>query len=142
MLRAVVAVAAVVIAVLGVVVVQQGRRIGDLEDRSAFGTGTARSIVLASAGGTGASARAVLFADGRGYLIADDLPALSADRTYQLWGVVDERVISLGVLGHRPAVVPFAADPGVDALAVTAERRGGVVASQNQPVVSGRVAPV
>ncbi len=83
---------------------------------------------------------AVVDDDGRGYLVADDLPELPADRTYQLWGRVDGTLISLGLLGPNPATVVFAADDSVDLLAITEEDSGGVLSSQNPAVVVGPLA--
>ncbi len=81
---------------------------------------------------------AVLLTNGTGYLMADDLPELSGDRTYQLWGLTDGGLISLGLLGSEPgAIVPFQAGDGIKALAITAEAAGGVVQSDNPAVVSG-----
>ena len=53
---------------------------------------------------------AVLEPGGLGVISLRDLPDLGPDRTYQLWGVIDDEVISLGVLGHRPGVEPFTVD--------------------------------
>ena len=71
-----------------------------------------------------------------------NLPALPADRTYQLWGVVDDQAISLGVLGTNPDITAFQVDDAnrVAAYAITDEAAGGVIASQNQPVVVGETA--
>ena len=73
-----------------------------------------------------------------GYLLADQLPELPADRTYQLWGVIDGKVISLGVLGRHPGVVVFAANPQLSALALTNETSGGVAVSKETPLASGQ----
>lgn len=83
---------------------------------------------------------AVVDADGRGYLIADDLPVLADDRTYQLWGRVDGTLISLGLLGSDPGTVVFAATDNVDLLAITEEVAGGVLSSANPAVVAGPLA--
>jgi Anti-sigma-K factor rskA/Putative zinc-finger len=84
---------------------------------------------------------AVLLKDGTGYLVGNDLPALASDRTYQLWGQVGDHNVSLGVLGGHPTIVPFRAVAPIRALAVTDERSGGVVASQQPAVVVGFVPP-
>jgi hypothetical protein len=134
------AAAAVLIGVLGAQVVRQDRRIGELEsamDGSSISDAT--SVRLASSDGA-LSADAVVLANGTGYLLARDLPALSADETYQLWGVTEHGAVSLGLLGAAPgAVVPFqAGDPDeVSALAITQEVAGGVVETTNPAVVSG-----
>ena len=83
----------------------------------------------------------VLMPDGTGYLAEHTLAPLSADRTYQLWALVDGKVISAGVLGANPGVVPFHIDPdGFEGFAITEEVIGGVEASENAPVVVGLAA--
>jgi hypothetical protein len=145
------AVAAAVIAVLGVQVVHLNNQVDNLAAPQrpdaallsaathALADPTARRASLRSSDG-GVTAQAVVLPDGSGFLVADDLPALPSDRTYQLWAVAGGQKISAGVLGSRPRVVAFrypAAD--VSAFAVTAERAGGVVSSANSPVVLGNV---
>lgn len=76
-------------------------------------------------------AEAIIDQDGHGYLIGEQLPELDADRTYQLWGVIDDKVISLGVLGNNPEIELFSAGAPVSALVVTIERAGGVVSDGN-----------
>ncbi len=82
-------------------------------------------------------ARAVLAADGTGYLLDSNLPALPDDRTYQLWAVVGEETVSVGVLGPSPEDVVFSADGPIGALAITEEAAGGVVRTRNTPLVVG-----
>jgi hypothetical protein len=84
---------------------------------------------------------AVVLPDGSGFLLAGALPPLPEDRTYQLWAVLDDRVVSAGVLGSDPRVVAFSAPPETAAFAVTDERAGGVVSSSRPPVVVGEIAP-
>jgi hypothetical protein len=83
----------------------------------------------------------VLTQFGTGFVEADGLPTLPKTETYQLWGVMEGQTISLGLLGPDPAVVPFsvAGNVPVVAFAITAEHSGGVVQSNNQPVVAGEV---
>lgn len=79
----------------------------------------------------------VLMPDGTGYLTQHTLQPLPSDRTYQLWAITDGVVISAGVLGSDPDVTPFHIDvTGFEGFAITEEAAGGVVASQNQPVVA------
>jgi hypothetical protein len=97
----------------------------------------AQRVALRSSDGR-LSAEAALLADGTGFLVADGLPALSADRTYQLWALAGGQKISAGVLGARPRVVAFRyASSDLAGFAVTAERAGGVVSTENVPVVLG-----
>jgi anti-sigma-K factor RskA len=79
----------------------------------------------------------VLGPDGVGYVLGESLPALDADSTYQLWAIVDDRVISAGVLGAEPAISPFRVDGPVAGFALTVERAGGVVSSEQDPVALG-----
>jgi len=83
---------------------------------------------------------AVVDDDGRGYLLADSLPALGDDRTYQLWGRVDGTLISLGLLGSNPGTAVFTVKDDVDLLAITEEAQGGVQSSENPSVVAGKLA--
>lgn len=141
---AVAAVAAV--AVLGVKVVDQGNQLDRYrksESNSqlnaaaieALADPTARKASLVSASGNYAVQVAV--EDGVGYLLASDLPALTDDRTYQLWGVIEGKVISLGVLGSSPKVVAFPADKGLVTLVITDEQRGGVPVSAQPAFAAG-----
>ena len=112
----------------------------DAAAASAMSDPTAQQVSLSSASAE-ANAVIVLMPDGTGYLAEHTLQPLSADRTYQLWAIVDGRVISAGVLGSDPGVVPFHIDPeGFEGFAITEEVIGGVEASENDPVVVGLAA--
>ena len=82
------------------------------------------------------SAHIVLGADGVGYVYADTLPALNENRTYQLWAIVDDRVISAGVLGADPGVAPFQVVGAVAGFAITEEVAGGVPVSEGDTVAT------
>lgn len=99
---------------------------------------SAQKVDLVSTDGS-RSVRAVVLRDGTGYLVNPNLPALAADRTYQLWAVVGTNKISVGVLGNDPKIVPFKMNGSVSALAITEEAAGGVVSSRANPVVVGKV---
>jgi hypothetical protein len=88
-------------------------------------------------GNPGLSATVVVTEDGRGYLLGDDLVALPADRTYQLWSLDGAAPVSLAVLGNDPGVVAFPATAGVTSLAVTEEPAPGAAAPGQAPVLSG-----
>ena len=98
----------------------------------------ARRIHLETPSGD-ARAEAVMLRNGTGYLVSADLPKLDEDRTYQLWGIDGDTVVSLGVLGPKLGPSPFKFVGTPKALAITDEVAGGVVQSANIPVVSGRV---
>jgi hypothetical protein len=116
-------------------------------ERAALASPSTRKVPLAAtdASGTGSTpATVVLTAAGTGFLVddaGDGLAPLPDDRTYQLWGVVGGRTISLGLLGPRPGIVPFsvAGSAPVTEFAITDEVAGGVVASVNHPIAVGAV---
>lgn len=142
---AVAAAAVIAVAGLGLRVYQQDDRIDALRaaldgDRLEEAAATAVTIpgaellTLSAPTGTGIEARITLQPDGIGYLVSDGLPALPPDRAYQLWAIVDDNVISAGVLGPDPGVSPFQVTGNVAGFAITEEVAGGVVASVNDPV--------
>lgn len=86
---------------------------------------------------SGANAVIVLMPDGTGWLTQHTLQPLSSDRTYQLWAIVDGKIISAGVLGPDPGVISFHIDrAGFEGFAITEEVVGGVESSQNEAVVA------
>ncbi len=147
---AMVAVAAVaMIGFLGVRVADDRRRIDQLAGgahvdelqrsaNAALADPSARKVDLVSTDGY-RNAQAVVLPDGTGYLVRSNLPALSPDKTYQLWAVIGNSKISVGVLGAEARVSSFKMNGDVSALAITEEARGGVERSTRSPVVVGRV---
>jgi anti-sigma factor RsiW len=145
------AAAAAVIAVLGVQVSNLDHRVGQLA-ASSERSGLTQSVqaalldprahqvtLMASASGAARAGRAVvlvLLPDGSAFALNTGLPRLEAGRTYQLWGAVGNRLVSLGLLGSQPQDVAFRVDPGatIRSFAVTAEVAGGVVQSSHAPV--------
>lgn len=85
------------------------------------------------------AAQVALLPDGSAYLVPERLPTLPADRSYQLWALEDGSRISAGVLGNVPGVVAFHVGGRVLGFAITEEQAGGVVASNNPPVVIGYI---
>ena len=80
---------------------------------------------------TTARATVVVDARGHGYLDATALPTLPTGETYQLWGVIGDKVISIGVLGRHPDIEPFAIDGNLTAVVITHELNGAVVSDGN-----------
>ena len=96
----------------------------------------ARVATLTAEGNSGAML-IVVQPDGTGYVYESTLEQLSDELTYQLWAVVDDKVISAGVLGNRPDIIPFHIDPeGLQGLVITREVTGGVPQSEGSAVVS------
>jgi Anti-sigma-K factor rskA/Putative zinc-finger len=158
------AAAAVVAVLLGVQVGRLDQRVGQLANSSrhsglnqavqaALLDPSAQKVTLAatSAGATvrgtslanGARAAVVVvLPDGSAFMLNTGLPRLASDRTYQLWGVVNGRTVSLGLLGNQPRDIPFVVNPGapVKVFAVTDEAAGGVVRSMHSPVAQSTTA--
>ncbi len=80
-------------------------------------------------------ATVVLLDDGTGLLTIEGLPTVDEDRTYQLWGVMDGEVVSVGLAGDGPGTSAFTADgERLEALVLTEEEAGGVAVSEADPV--------
>jgi hypothetical protein len=146
------AAAAVVAVVLGVRVDHLNQQVNALRastpltraEQSVMASPSTREVAL-KAPSTGAApmgkVTVFLTRTGTGFVEAGGLSTLPESETYQLWGVIGSRTISLGLLGSDPKVVPFsvAGNEPVDAFAITAEHAGGVVQTTRQPVVEGDV---
>ena len=79
----------------------------------------------------------VVLPDGTGYVYESTLEQLSEELTYQIWAVVDDKVISVGILGNQPDIIPFHIDPeGLQGLVIIQEVSGGVPQSEGSVVVS------
>jgi anti-sigma-K factor RskA len=130
------AVASAAAAVVAVLVVNSVANQGSDDSPLAVAVAEARadrdSITadLVRADGT-VGGEAIIDQDGHGFLLGATLPELPADQTYQLWGVIGDQVISLGVLGNNPEIELFSAGAPVSQLVVTIERAGGVVSNGN-----------
>lgn len=146
----VMAAAAAVIAVLGVQMNNQDRRLDQMTNLLAVDA-LERSFQVAEASPGSEvievksfdglhDAQAVLTQEGVGYLRASELPVLAEGRTYQLWGDTGEARVSLGVLGAHPAVVPFEVSEQFQGLAITDEADPGVIVS-DQPILAHGLLP-
>ena len=143
--------AAAVVAALAVGLVRADNRVSDLQAASAQRAQTSavraalrapgHEVVTLNSSSGAALARFVVVPDGRGYLLSSHLPALAGHRTYQLWGIIDSRPISLGLLGSSPKQATFtmASSATASALAITAEPAGGAAAPTSPIVASGTV---
>ncbi|MGI9584410.1 MAG: anti-sigma factor domain-containing protein, partial [Acidimicrobiia bacterium] len=75
--------------------------------------------------------------DGYGSSIAvsaGSLPVLDSSSTYQLWSVVGEEIVSVGVLGPSIDSAPLRLEGNPAVLALTIEPIGGVAVSTADPV--------
>ena len=146
--------ATVAIAVLGIQVARQQDRIdelatemhGDTVQQQALAARSAKDahvIQLAAASGAG-RAEIVMLPNGTGYFMDHDLPALAEGSTYQLWAKVGDPaaplMVSLGVLGGDPGIVPFRLSAPTTMFEVTKEDSPGSVAPGDTMVMSGVVA--
>lgn len=137
--------AAAVIAVLGIQVRNQDRRLDELAAELAASDGgfaaamAERDAEMVELAGDGTAALpVVLLPDGRAWLQASALPPLPDGRTYQLWGAAGDELVSIAVLGRDPGVISFDAE-GYSLLAISEEVAPGVVTSVNPPVVVGEI---
>lgn len=108
----------------------------------AMGSPGTRTVRLVSAGSSHAlEAEVVVEPSGAGYLVNRALPGLPTTETYQLWGRSGSRLISLGVLGHRPATVAVGTGGprAYGAFLITAEPSGGVPRPTGPPVATSLV---
>lgn len=78
---------------------------------------------------------------GHGYLVSSTIATLSSAKTYQLWGIIAGKPISIGLMGSTPSNVTFtvAGSPQPTELAVTIEPAGGSVTPTTPIVASGTV---
>ncbi len=83
----------------------------------------------------------VVLRDGTGYLVSSKMPELPSNETYQLWGVVAGKAVSIGVMGSHPREVAFtlASSPAPSALAVTVEPATGATTPTSPMVATGEV---
>ncbi len=89
-----------------------------LANRSAVQTALAtpgRQLIELSNSAQQPIAQFVMLPDGTGYLVKARMPALDADQTYQLWGIVKGSPISIGIMGSAPGLVTFTVGEFTDA---------------------------
>jgi hypothetical protein len=89
-------------------------------------------------GATPSLAEFVLLPNGNGYLVKSDLPTLNSSNTYQLWGIVNGKPISLGVIGSAPRFTIFSAagSPAPSTIGISIEPAGGSSAPTTSMVAS------
>jgi anti-sigma factor RsiW len=83
------------------------------------------------------SAKVVALPDGQAFLLPGKMPIVGSNTTFQAWAVVGGRYISLGVLGPRPVDTSLHLEPGMTALLVNTEPRGGSVQPTTKPFITG-----
>ncbi|HET8929415.1 MAG TPA: anti-sigma factor [Acidimicrobiales bacterium] len=151
------AVAAAIVAIvgLGVLVINQQRRLDDAHReiaaqvegqgaveraaRAAAAAPGSRQVALVSPQGD-AVADVVIASTDEAYVIPRSMRPLGSGETYQLWGKHGSQLISLGVLGSRPTATLLSLPSGIEAIAVTVEDAPGVVTSHHTPIAGGSVA--
>jgi Anti-sigma-K factor rskA len=149
-------VVAAVVALAATVIVGLGLQIGSLEGRAhrsasassaqisrslwraAVATPSARRLTLRSSDGS-RSAMAVVLSDGTSYLGPNNLPSISDEHSYQVWGKVGPTMVSLAVLRSPEAYQAFSTPAQTTALLITDEAATGVISTTNAPVVAASV---
>ncbi len=81
--------------------------------------------------------RVLLDGKGRGFLVLSEGQALKPGQAYQLWGVHDQLVISLGVMQPGSAAMPLSAAGDWSQFVLTVETLPGVVASKGPAIAAG-----
>lgn len=123
------AVAAVLLGLVGTVFIAERAIGGGVVSAS---DGIVRQLADPS---TGELALTVVTADdGFSVATATSLPTLDRSETYQLWSVIGDEVVSVGLLGSNPQNVDFRIEGSPSVLALTVEVAGGVAVSQSSPV--------
>jgi anti-sigma factor RsiW len=144
------AAAAVVAVVLGLNLAHDNSQISRLHTALGTSASSAVAAALETQGHTVVNvtdpahhrvAEFVVVPDGRGYLVSSTLPTLPSSETYQLWGVIGGKAISLGLMGRAPNRVTFtlAGSAKSATLAISAERVGGSVTPTSPLVGTGTV---
>ena len=147
MIGAIAVAAAAVAVVLGIGLVRADNKVSNLQSASARPPATVTAalrtpghqIVTLEASSHTQLAQVVVVPSGQGYLFSSNLPSLASGRTYQLWGIVGDRAISLGLLGDSPRNAAFAMAGSMrpSRLSITAEPAGGVVAPTGPIIATG-----
>jgi hypothetical protein len=140
------AAAVAVAAVLGVNLVHANDQISSLHNASpasataALGVRGHKVVDLESAGHV-ELAKFVTVPSGQGYLVTSNLPTLPSAETYQLWGVISGRAISLGLLGRAPhdAAFTLGGSSHPSELGITVEPAGGSVVPTGSMLAEGTV---
>lgn len=115
-------------------------RLGQVASEALLSPSSER-VLLSSPTGSDRAEVVLVPQKGIGFLIRSRMAPLPPSETYQLWGEVGHRQISLGVLGNDPSVLAFAYghNSAPKLLEITIERAGGVVAPTQAAIVWGSV---
>jgi anti-sigma factor RsiW len=142
--------AAAVALVLGIGLVQANHKVSNLQQAAGHQVGATVKAALQSPGHQVIDldssthrqlAQFVVVPDGRGFLVSSHLPKLHSGSTYQLWGIVGNQAISLGLLGAAPNEATFTMAGSVQPmqLSITAEPAGGSVVPTTSILATGTV---
>lgn len=131
------AVAAVVLLVAGVLFLRPGQP----------GLPDEQRIAMLDQGGSGTEVAAVYWNpdDGTARMVTEQMPALAANQTYQLWVIGEEGPVSVGLFEPDEsgrAELTFTPEhdlPDYDAVGITVEPAGGSPAPTSAPIVVGTV---
>jgi anti-sigma-K factor RskA len=143
------AAAAALVGVLSFSLVQANHHVSQLT--SALGVANRGAVVAAQAApghvdvtlsnSQGANLATFVLLNGHGYLISSRMPTLSSAQTYQLWGIIDGKPISIGLMGTKPTDVAFTVISALtpSEFAVTVEPAGGTSTPTTPIIASGMV---
>jgi anti-sigma-K factor RskA len=135
-------------------VVEMRRTLGQAEERTRilqahnnvlFAPDTLRVDLAGQPAAPGATARAFMSRENGVVFTANALPALPADKAYQLWVIADGKPVSAGLVtpdpsGHAAQLFKMPPDlVALQAVAVTIEPAGGVPAPTGDKVLVGAI---
>ncbi|HEY1825999.1 MAG TPA: anti-sigma factor [Acidimicrobiales bacterium] len=138
--------AAAAIVALSLNLANESGRVSNLQ--SALASGAAQQalvtpghhVVRLTGGNDRVLATFVVLRDGTGYLLHSNMPSLSEGKTYQLWGIVNNKAVSVGIMGSHPREVAFTlASSQPTQLAVTVEPAGGSPTPTTAVVATGEL---
>ena len=145
--------AAALVGILSLNLASADQRISRLNSALTVATGTTNQALINAAlntpghmtvnlsGSHSASLARFVLLDGQGYMVSSNMATLPPNETYQLWGVINGKPISIGLMGNRPVRVSFtlAGSTRPSEIAMTIEPTGGSVTPTSPVVASGLV---
>ena len=83
----------------------------------------------------------IVLLNGHGYVVSSKMAQLPSAQTYQLWGIIAGKPISIGLMGSKPTNVEFSVASALQPseLAVTVEPAGGSQTPSTPIIASGTV---
>ena len=144
--------AAALVGILGINLASADNHITQLNSALTIATGATNQALINAAlatpghldvnltGSHSSSLARFVLLNGQGYLVSSNFATLPSTETYQLWGIINGKPISIGVMGNEPVTVSFTfvGSKSPSEIAVTIEPTGGSVAPTSPIVAAGK----